>query len=97
MDPPSYGRGPKGETWKMEDMIFSLVEDCMKILDEKRLFFLINSFTTGLSPHVIENILQLTVKAKFGGEITSDEIGLPITASKLVLPCGASGRWIQST
>ena len=95
MDPPSYGRGPKGETWKMEDMIFSHVQDCLEVLDEKPLFFLINSYTTGLSPYVIQNILQLTVQKRFGGSIASDEIGLPVTSSNLVLPCGASGRWIN--
>lgn len=93
MDPPSYGRGPKNETWKIEDMIYSHVKDCVEILEEKPLFFLINSYTTGLSPHVMRNIISLTVKQKFGGSISADEIGLPITSSNLVLPCGISARW----
>lgn len=93
MDPPSYGRGPKGEAWKIEDMIFAHVKDCTQLLDEKPLFFLINSYTTGLSPHVLNNIISLTIKEKFGGTISSDEIGLPISSSGLVLPCGTSSRW----
>ena len=96
MDPPSYGRGPKGEAWKIEDMIYNHVKDCVQVLDEKPLFFLINSYTTGLSPAVMENIMSLTVKAKFGGNISSDEIGLPISSSELVLPCGTSCRWVHS-
>jgi 23S rRNA (cytosine1962-C5)-methyltransferase len=98
MDPPSYGRGPKGETWKIEDMIYEHVKECVDILDDKPMFFLINSYTTGLSPHVLCNIMDLTIKEKFGGTITSDEIGLPITSSTsgLVLPCGASGRWTEN-
>lgn len=98
MDPPSYGRGPKGETWKIEDMIYQHVKDCVDILDDKPMFFLINSYTTGLSPHVLSNIMSLTIKEKFGGSIASDEIGLPITSSTsgLVLPCGASGRWTEN-
>jgi 23S rRNA (cytosine1962-C5)-methyltransferase len=98
MDPPSYGRGPKGETWKIEDMIYDHVKECVDILEDKPLFFLINSYTTGLSPHVLCNIMDLTIKEKFGGTITSDEIGLPITSSTsgLVLPCGASGRWTEN-
>lgn len=93
MDPPSYGRGPNGEVWKIEDELFSLVQECMKVLSSKPLFFLINSYTTGLAPTVLKNILTLSVGEKYGGKITSDEIGLPISQSGLVLPCGASGRW----
>ncbi len=93
MDPPSYGRGPSGEVWKIEDELFGLVEMCMKILSNKPLFFLINSYTTGLSGGVLENIYELTLKKKFGGEIDVDEIGLPISNGKLTLPCGYSGRW----
>lgn len=93
MDPPSYGRGPNGEVWKIEDELYSLVKECMKILSEKPLFFLINSYTTGLSAQVLTNILSLTIGKKFGGKIVSDEIGLPIKSSRLILPCGISGRW----
>ena len=93
MDPPSYGRGPNGEVWKIEDELFPLIEECMKILSDKPLFFLINSYTTGLSAQILTNILTMTLKKKFGGKVTSDEIGLPMSASGLVLPCGISGRW----
>lgn len=93
MDPPSYGRGPGGELWKIEDELYKLVTLCMDILCPKPLFFLINSYTTGLAPTVLKNILALTVGRKFGGIATSDEIGIPSTLSGIVLPCGASGRW----
>ena len=93
MDPPSYGRGPSGEVWKIEEELFGLAELCMGVLSDNPLFFLINSYTTGLSGSVLENIYQLTLKKKFGGEIAGDEVGLPITNGGLVLPCGYSGRW----
>lgn len=93
MDPPSYGRGPRGELWKIEDELYGLVELCMDILSPEPLFFLINSYTTGLAPSVLTNILSMSVKRKFGGHTYSDEIGLPVSASGLILPCGASGRW----
>lgn len=93
MDPPSFGRGPNGEVWKIEDELFGLTEVCAEVLAEDALFFLINSYTTGLAPGVLNNILALTVGRKHGGAITSAEIGLPVSASKLTLPCGASGRW----
>lgn len=93
MDPPSYGRGPSGEVWKIEDELFGLVEMCMNVLSDEPLFFLINSYTTGLSGGVLENIYKMTLKKKFGGEIDVDEIGLPVTNNNLVLPCGYSGRW----
>ena len=93
MDPPSYGRGPKGEVWVIENELYGLINTCMDVLSEKPLFFIINSYTTGLAPTVIRNILSLTLGKKFGGNITCDEIGLPITSSKLVLPCGVIGRW----
>ncbi len=93
MDPPSYGRGPKGEIWKIEDQIFSLVQMCSGLLSDQPLFFLINSYTTGLAPSVLSYMLGLTVGKKFGGRIESEEIGLPVTDTGLVLPCGASGRW----
>ena len=93
MDPPSYGRGPKGEIWKIEDSVFPLVELCAKLLSDRPLFFLINSYTTGLAPAVLTYMLGIAVKTKFGGSVRSEEIGLPVTASGLILPCGAAGRW----
>jgi len=93
MDPPSYGRGPGGEVWKLEDELYPLVERCMKIFSDTPLFFLINSYTTGLQPTVLSNILKLQVKSKYGGTVCADEIGLPVKNSNLILPCGASGRW----
>jgi len=93
MDPPSYGRGPRGEMWKLEDELFGLVELCMDILVDEPLFFIINSYTTGLSPTVIKNILMLTLRKKFGGRVYADEIGLPATSTGIVLPCGSVGRW----
>lgn len=93
MDPPSYGRGPSGEVWKIEDELFGLVELCTKVLSDNPLFFLINSYTTGLSGGVLENILKITLQKNYGGTISVDEVGLPITNQGLVLPCGYSGRW----
>ncbi len=92
MDPPSYGRGPKGEVWKIEDAIHPLIKLCTQILSEQPLFFLINSYTTGLQPAVLAYLLGTEMK-RYGGRITAEEIGLPVSASGLVLPCGASGRW----
>jgi 23S rRNA (cytosine1962-C5)-methyltransferase len=92
MDPPSYGRGPKGEIWKIEDSIHPLVKLCTQLLSEKPLFFLINSYTTGLAPAVLTYMLSIELK-KFGGVVKSDELGLPVSGSTLVFPCGASGRW----
>ena len=92
MDPPSYGRGPKGEIWKIEDAIHPLIQLCTKILSDRPLFFLINSYTTGLAPAVLTYMLATEMKA-YKGKIDSQEIGLPVTESGLVLPCGASGRW----
>ncbi len=93
MDPPSYGRGANGEVWKFEENIADLVELCSKVLSDKPLFFLINSYTTGISSTVLENILKLTVEKKYRGKLSSGEIGLPMTNSKLILPCGIYGRW----
>ncbi len=95
MDPPSYGRGPSGEVWKIEDELFPLIEDCTKILSDNPLFFLINSYTTGLSAEILKNILTMTLKKRYGGKVSADEIGLPMSASGLVLPCGISGRWSE--
>lgn len=93
MDPPSYGRGPSGEVWKIENELYPLIQECMKILSDKPLFFLINSYTTGLSAQILINILTMTMVRKHGGVACADEIGLPMSANGLVLPCGISGRW----
>ncbi len=93
MDPPSYGRGPKGEIWKIEDSIYDFVKLCTKILSDKPVFFLINSYTTGLAPSVLTYMISTEIVSKFGGKVQSEEIGLPVKDTGLVLPCGASGRW----
>ena len=93
MDPPSYGRGANGEVWQFENNIYELVELCTKVLSDKPLFFLINSYTTGISSTVLANILNLTVSKKFKGKVESGEIGLPMEKSSLVLPAGIFGRW----
>ena len=96
MDPPSYGRGPDGEIWKLEDEIYPLVELCAGLLSENPLFFLLNSYTTGLSPSVSGYILGILLQKKRGGQVLSDEIGLPITKSRLVLPCGSTAIWANN-
>lgn len=93
MDPPSYGRGPGGELWKIEDEIFDLIDLCTQLLSADPLFFLVNSYTTGFSCSVVKNICKLTIEKSFGGSISADEVGLPIEDSELVLPCGYSVRW----
>ena len=93
MDPPSYGRGAKGEVWQFENNIYDLVELCTNVLSDNPLFFLINSYTTGISSKVLEDILNLTVSKKYNGKLESGEIGIPMENSKLVLPCGIYGRW----
>lgn len=93
MDPPSFGRGANGEVWDIEKDLYPLVELCTEILSDNPLLFLINSYTTGLSMTVLENILSLTVGKKYSGQITSDELGLPLKDSELVLPCGIFARW----
>ena len=93
MDPPSYGRGPNGEVWKIEDSIDEFVTLASRVLSDKPLFFLINSYTTGLSPLTMSYILNLRVKEKFGGKTEAGELGLPVTSTKNPLPCGASARW----
>ena len=93
MDPPSYGRGANGEIWQFEDNLYNLVELCMQVLSKNPLFFLINSYTTGISSTVLANILNLTIAKKYKGKITSGEIGLPMENSKLILPCGIYSRW----
>lgn len=92
MDPPSYGRGPKGEIWKIEDSIHPFIRLCVKLLSQDPLFFLVNSYTTGLAPAVLTYMISTELKA-FKGQVDSQEIGLPVTESGLILPCGASGRW----
>ncbi len=94
MDPPSYGRGPKGEIWTLEDKIFDLVELCSRVLSDKPLFFIINSYTTGLAPNVLYNILMMTVGRRFSCKVEANEIGLPISDSPYVLPCGSTGRCV---
>ena len=90
MDPPSYGRGPGGEVWKIEDSICAFVRRCALLLSDTPLFFIINSYTTGLSPTVLTNLMKLCLPE---GRVESSEIGLKITSSSMVLPCGATGRW----
>ena len=92
MDPPSYGRGPNGEMWKFEKNLYELINACLKILSDKPLFFLINSYTTGISSVVLLNILKTTMN-KYDGTIDAGEIGLPIKRDNLVLPCGIYGKW----
>ena len=91
MDPPSYGRGANGEVWNIEESLYPLVELCTQILSDRPLFFLINSYTTGLSPTILANILSMTIKQK--GKISCGEVGLPMKDSRLTLPCGIYGRW----
>lgn len=93
MDPPSYGRGPGGEIWKLEDSIYDLVKVCSEVLSDNPLFFLLNSYTTGLSPSVMAYILNDILVEKFGGSVTADEIGLPVEATGGVLPCGSTAIW----
>ena len=95
MDPPSYGRGPKGEIWKIEESIFPFIELCSKLLSDEALFLLINSYTTGLQPAVLSYMLNTVLTRRLGGQVEAEEIGLPVTESGLVLPCGASGRWVR--
>jgi 23S rRNA (cytosine1962-C5)-methyltransferase len=93
MDPPSYGRGPKGEIWKIEEKIHPFIKLCAKLLSEEPLFFLINSYTTGLQPAVLSYMVGTELVPRFKGSVGAKEIGLPVTASGLILPCGASARW----
>lgn len=93
MDPPSYGRGPKGEIWKIEESIWPFIELTAQLLSRDALFFLLNSYTTGLQPAVLSYMMNAALAKRFGGQVEADEIGLPVTESGLVLPCGASGRW----
>ncbi|MBO4412382.1 MAG: class I SAM-dependent methyltransferase [Lachnospiraceae bacterium] len=95
MDPPSYGRGPKGEIWKIEDQFHPFVKLTAELLSEKPLFVLINSYTTGFAPGVLKYMLELEIVPKYGGKAEADEIGLPVRGKTAVLPCGASGRWTK--
>ena len=97
MDPPSYGRGPGGEIWKLEDSVYDLIHLCAGVLTEQPLFFAVNSYTTGLSPSVMEYILGVTVGERYpGGRLSSSEIGLPVEETGMVLPCGATALWSRS-
>ena len=93
MDPPSYGRGPKGEIWKIEESIYPFIRLTAQLLSDKPLFFLINSYTTGLAPSVLSYMISTEIIPAHGGHVEAGELGLPVTESGLVLPCGASGRW----
>ena len=93
MDPPSYGRGPDGQVWKLENEVYGLVSECAKLLSDQPLFFLLNAYTTGLQPAVLRNLLEKTVCARHSGHVDSEELCLPVENSSIVLPCGASGRW----
>ena len=94
MDPPSYGRGPKGEIWKIEEAVYPFIKKCAELLYKDSEFFLINSYTTGLQPAVLSYMLNTAITDKFGGKVMAEEIGLPVKKNSLILPCGASGRWI---
>ena len=96
MDPPSYGRGPGGEIWKLEDNIYDLIAQCVGVLSERPLFFAVNSYTEGLSPAVMEYIMKTTIVPRFGGATSCDEIGLPVSATGGVVPCGATAIWQES-
>ena len=93
MDPPSYGRGPGGEVWQLEEQVYTLVEEAAKLLYEDSLFFLLNSYTTGLSASVMEYILGVVIRDRIGGQVSSDEIGLPVKSTGYVLPCGSTAIW----
>ena len=94
MDPPSYGRGPGGEIWKLEENLYEFVKLCASLLSDTPRFFVINSYTTGLAPSVLGYLLRLLVESKHGGQCAWDELGLPVTETGFALPCGAAGRWV---
>ncbi len=95
MDPPSYGRGPGGEVWKLEEQLYGLVKLCLPILSEEPLFFLLNSYTTGLSPAVMEYLLNLMLQRRLKGRVSAEEIGLKVTATGMSLPCGSTAIWAR--
>lgn len=97
MDPPSYGRGPKGEIWKIEESVYPFIKLTSGLLNKNSLFFLINSYTTGLQPAVLSYMINTAITSRFGGHAEAEEIGLPVTSNGLILPCGASGRWSSSS
>ncbi len=94
MDPPSYGRGPNGEVWKLEDKVFELLSESMKLLSDTPLFFVMNTYTTGLQPLVLGNLLSRAIVHKLGGQVEAGEVGLPVKDQDVLLPCGATGRWM---
>ncbi|MBE7092805.1 MAG: SAM-dependent methyltransferase [Clostridiales bacterium] len=93
LDPPSYGRGPGGELWHLEEMLYPFMENLSEILSDKPLFLLLNSYTTGLQPLVLKNVIEKTICTKFGGKVDAQEVGLKAINGNIILPCGASGRW----
>lgn len=93
MDPPSYGRGPGGEVWKLEEQLYPFMRLCAQVLSDRPLFVILNSYTTGLAPSVLGYLMQMLVGRRFGGKVTWDELGLPCTSSGMALPCGATCRW----
>ena len=95
MDPPSYGRGPSGEIWKLEENLYPFVQLVSRVLSDNPLFIIINSYTTGLAPSVLGYLLNTIVSTRFGGHTDCDELGLPVTDSGLALPCGSTGRWTR--
>ena len=95
MDPPSYGRGPNGEVWKLEDAFHPLVRLTADLLSDDPLFVLLNSYTTGFAPGVLSNLIDLEITSKYGGQAESDEVGLPVRDKTAMLPCGSSGRWTK--
>ena len=95
MDPPSYGRGPSGEVWKLENELYGLMDTCAQVLSPEPLFFLVNSYTTGFQASVLSNIIEKCVVSRFGGQVDSQELCLPVSTGG-VLPCGATGRWFRA-
>ncbi|MBO7289153.1 MAG: class I SAM-dependent methyltransferase [Clostridia bacterium] len=95
MDPPTYGRGPKGELWRFEDELFNLVKKCNELMSDNPLFFIVNSYTSGISHIVVSNVLSYIIKNSHGGTVTSDELGLKMSSNGLVLPCGYTTRWFK--
>ncbi len=95
LDPPSYGRGPKGEVWKMEDDIFDFLKLISELISDDAVFVILNSYTTGLQPAVLSYMMNLLFTERYGGKVQSDEVGLPVSGNDLILPCGATGRWIK--
>jgi 23S rRNA (cytosine1962-C5)-methyltransferase len=95
MDPPSYGKGPKGETWKLAENIYMFLQMTVRLLSEEAVFFLLNSYTTGLQPAALAYMLNSLLVGQHGGQVEAEEIGLPVSGDGLVLPCGAAARWVR--